>query len=155
MSTPSASGVPLLTTLRAKVAEENQGKPAIRNVNTIRNRFRNTNTISYDFKEIFGKDSPHSLNVLLGHEYVITKRHAITDEIHGFPTDYDAETAWKLTQQGNPFSSEDFYSADDKLLSWFGRANYNFMDKYLVSATFRADGSSKFNKGNRWGYFPL
>ena len=132
----------------------NQGKPAIRNVNTIRNRFRNTNTASYDFKAIFGKDSDHSLNVLVGHEYVITKKHAITDEVHGFPTDYDAATAWKLTAQGDPYTVEDFYSADDKLLSWFGRANYNFQDKYLLSATFRADGSSKFSKGNRWGYFP-
>ena len=133
---------------------DNQGKPAIRNVSTMRNRFRNTNTASYDFKAIFGKDSDHSLNVLVGHEYVITKKHAITDEVHGFPTDYDAQTAWKLTAQGNPYTVEDFYSADDKLLSWFGRANYNFQDKYLLSATFRADGSSKFSKGNRWGYFP-
>ena len=135
-------------------AKENQGKPAIRNVDTMRHRFRNTNTASYDFKKIFGKDSPHSLNLLVGHEYVITKKHAITDEVHGFPTDYDAETAWKLTAQGLPYTIEDFYSADDKLLSWFGRANYNFQDKYLLSATFRADGSSKFSKANRWGYFP-
>ena len=135
-------------------AKENQGKPAIRNVDTMRHRFRNTNTASYDFKKIFGKDSPHSLNLLVGHEYVITKKHAITDEVHGFPTDYDAETAWKLTAQGIPYTIEDFYSADDKLLSWFGRANYNFQDKYLLSATFRADGSSKFSKSNRWGYFP-
>ena len=133
---------------------ENSGKPAIRNVNTIRNSFRSTNTVSYDFKDIFGKESPHSLNVLAGHEYVITKKHAITDEVHGFPTDYDADTAWKLTAQGTPYTIEDFYSADDKLLSWFGRANYNFMDKYLLSVTFRADGSSKFSKDNRWGYFP-
>ena len=132
----------------------NQGKPAIRNVDTKRHRFRNTNTVSYDFKALFGKDSDHSLNVLVGHEYVITKKHAITDEVHGFPTDYDAETAWKLTSQGTPYTVEDFYSADDKLLSWFGRANYNYKDKYLISATFRADGSSKFAEKNRWGYFP-
>ncbi|MBP3767518.1 MAG: TonB-dependent receptor [Prevotella sp.] len=132
----------------------NQGKPAIRNVDTKRHRFRNTNTVSYDFKALFGKDSDHSLNVLVGHEYVITKKHAITNEVHGFPTDYDAETAWKLTSQGTPYTVEDFYSADDKLLSWFGRANYNYKDKYLISATFRADGSSKFAEKNRWGYFP-
>ena len=133
---------------------DNQGKPAIRNVNMERHRFRNTNTVSYDFKSIFGKDSDHSLNILAGHEYVITKRHAVTDEVHGFPNDYDAETAWKLTSQGTPFTVDDNYSADDKLLSWFGRANYNFKDRYLLSATFRADGSSKFSEKNRWGYFP-
>ena len=135
-------------------AVENQDMPAINLVDTKRHRFRNTNTVNYDFKALFGKNSPHSLNVLAGHEYVITKKHINTNTVHGFPVDYDADTAWKLTSQGTPFTVDDTYSADDKLLSWFGRANYNFMDKYLVSATFRADASSKFADGNRWGYFP-
>ena len=135
-------------------AVENQDMPAINLVDTKRHRFRNTNTVNYDFKAPFGKNSPHSLNVLAGHEYVITKKHINTNTVHGFPVDYDADTAWKLTSQGTPFTVDDTYSADDKLLSWFGRANYNFMDKYLVSATFRADASSKFADGNRWGYFP-
>ena len=43
---------------------------------------------------------------------------------------------------------------DDNLLSFFARLNYDFTDKYLFSATFRADGSSKFGKNNKWGYFP-
>lgn len=42
----------------------------------------------------------------------------------------------------------------DALASWFGRANYSLLDRYLVTATFRSDGSSKFAPGNRWGYFP-
>lgn len=40
------------------------------------------------------------------------------------------------------------------LQSYFGRLNYSFRDKYLVEANFRADGSSRFAKGNRFGYFP-
>jgi TonB-linked SusC/RagA family outer membrane protein len=40
------------------------------------------------------------------------------------------------------------------LTSFFGRANYNYKGRYILSGTFRADGSSKFAKGNRWGYFP-
>jgi TonB-linked SusC/RagA family outer membrane protein len=40
------------------------------------------------------------------------------------------------------------------LASWLGRANYQFNNKYLLTATFRADGSSKFGKGNKWGFFP-
>ena len=133
---------------------DNSGKPAIRIVDTKRHRFRNTNTISYDFKKIFGKNSPHSLNLLAGHEYVITKKNVLSSEVHGFPTDYNSESAWKLTSQGSPYTIDDNYSADDKLLSYFGRANYNYKDKYLVSATFRADASSKFSEDNRWGYFP-
>ena len=40
------------------------------------------------------------------------------------------------------------------LFSFFGRVNYDYKGKYMVSATMRADGSSKFAKGNQWGYFP-
>lgn len=40
------------------------------------------------------------------------------------------------------------------LMSYFGRVNYNYDDRYILSVTFRADGSSKFAEGNRWGFFP-
>ncbi len=133
---------------------DNQNKPAIRMTTTSRHRFRNTNTASYDFKAIFGKTSKHHLNAMLGHEYVITKQNDDADEAHGFPVDFDAETAWKLSAQGKAYSIDKFYKADDKLLSFFGRVNYDFDSKYLFTATFRADASSKFSDDNRWGYFP-
>jgi TonB-linked SusC/RagA family outer membrane protein len=43
---------------------------------------------------------------------------------------------------------------DNTLQSYFGRVGYEFSDKYLFAANFRADGSSKFGTSNRWGYFP-
>jgi TonB-dependent starch-binding outer membrane protein SusC len=43
---------------------------------------------------------------------------------------------------------------DEQRLSYFGRLNYNFKETYLLNATFRIDGSSKFAASNRWGYFP-
>lgn len=43
---------------------------------------------------------------------------------------------------------------EDRMASFFGRLNYNFDDRYLLTFTMRADGSSKFSRGNRWGYFP-
>ena len=132
----------------------NQGMPAIQLKDIDRHRFRNTNTISFDFKDIFGKDSDHSLNAMVGHEYVITKQRTNTDISHGFPVNYNSSQAWSLTNQGSPYQIEDYFSPDDKLLSWFGRVNYNYKDKYLLSATFRADASSKFKANNRWGYFP-
>lgn len=45
-------------------------------------------------------------------------------------------------------------SYKSRLLSYFGRANYNFSDKYLLESNFRYDGSSRFAKGHRWGLFP-
>ncbi len=43
---------------------------------------------------------------------------------------------------------------ENYLVSFFGRANYSIMDKYLLTATIRNDGSSRFAEGNRWGIFP-
>ena len=40
------------------------------------------------------------------------------------------------------------------MLSFFGQANYNYKHRYLLSFTFRADGSTKFAPGHQWGYFP-
>ena len=45
-------------------------------------------------------------------------------------------------------------SADNSLSSWFGRVSYNYDEKYMVQATLRADGSSNFARGHRWGVFP-
>jgi iron complex outermembrane receptor protein len=44
--------------------------------------------------------------------------------------------------------------SENYLISFFGRLNYNFMDRYLLTATLRDDGSSRFSKDNRWGLFP-
>ena len=131
----------------------NQGKPAAQFANTNRHKFRNTNTISYDFSKLFKGDS-HHLNAMVGHEWIITKSKVLTDIIHGFPESFTAQDAWKYSSQGVPFSIDNYINPDDKLLSYFGRVNYDFESKYLVSATFRADGSSKFASGNQWGYFP-
>ena len=45
-------------------------------------------------------------------------------------------------------------ASKDEMASFFGRVNYSFMDKYLITGTLRADGASNFSKNNRWGYFP-
>ena len=45
-------------------------------------------------------------------------------------------------------------ASTERLLSGFFRGNYGYKSKYLLTVTMRADGSSKFNKDNRWGYFP-
>jgi TonB-linked SusC/RagA family outer membrane protein len=45
-------------------------------------------------------------------------------------------------------------SSKSVLMSWFGRANYGYRDRYLLEANFRYDGSSRFARGNRWGLFP-
>ncbi|POY37403.1 SusC/RagA family protein [Solitalea longa] len=56
----------------------------------------------------------------------------------------------EVTVQPAPFPT----TTQNTLVSFFGRLNYTFNEKYLLQASMRADGSSKFSKENRWGYFP-
>ena len=67
---------------------------------------------------------------------------------------YEA-TEGKWNYENDPkFQSDEFWKAHNSLVSYFGRFNYNLLDRYLLTATFRADGSSRFRKGKKWGYFP-
>lgn len=133
-------------------AADYQDKPGLILTNTSRNGWRNTNTATYTLDDMIGED--HKLNIMVGQEYIFTENQVLTNAIHNFPESFSFEDARKLTTQGVPNSVDNNFSPDDKLLSFFGRANYDFRGKYLLSATFRADGSSKFSKDNWWGYFP-
>jgi TonB-linked SusC/RagA family outer membrane protein len=133
-------------------ASENQGAPAVILRDRKETRFRNTNTLSYDFSEMLGGD--HNLKFLAGHEIIQYESNQLTNVVHGLPSLFTSDQAFKLTTQGTPLSTDNFYNPDDKLLSFFGRLNYDFLSKYLITATYRADASSKFSKANRWGYFP-
>lgn len=103
--------------------------------------------ITYD--KFFGK---HNLNVMGGvtYEQDITKSTS-TGTARGFLSDvvesFDLDAA---DTKGLPTSG---YS-DWKLLSFLGRLNYNYDNRYLLTVNFRADGSSRYSRGNKWGYFP-
>lgn len=139
--------------VRNTPAKDNQGKPAITLTKEARSSFRSTNTLNYDFGKLI-KSEKHHLNALLGQEYIVTRKEQLTNTAHGFPENWNAENCFNFTSQGIPYELKDYFYPDDVLFSFFGRANYDFDSKYLLSATFRADGSSKFASGNRWGYFP-
>jgi TonB-linked SusC/RagA family outer membrane protein len=130
-----------------------QGLPAAEMEKRKQETFRNTNTLNFDFKNII-KNEDHSVKLLAGQEILYGKSSTLTDIVQGYPSFFTSSEVFRLTTQGVPLSIDNEISADNKLLSFFGRANYDYKGKYLVSATFRADGSSKFAEGNRWGYFP-
>jgi len=133
-------------------AAERQGMPALTMADRTDKRFRNANTLNYDFKKSLGEN--HNLRILAGEEMINFKRNDVTSVIQGFPKFFDFALAQKLTTQGTPLYVDNFYFPDDKLLSFFGRVNYDFKDRYLFTATYRADGSSKFAGDNKWGFFP-
>lgn len=53
---------------------------------------------------------------------------------------------------GETFKTTSSISSPERTASFFGQASYNYDHKYLLSATFRADGSTKFAPGNQWGF---
>ena len=130
----------------------NQNMPALTIANSNRISLRNTNTINYNFRKVLSKN--HNLTALLGQEYLKVENSVLNNVIHGYPVNFNFNQTRLFTTQGVPFSIDNAFSPDDKLLSFFGRANYDYKGKYLLSVAFRADGSSKFGDGNKWGYFP-
>lgn len=128
-------------------------QPAILLTDNYVKTFRNTNTVSMNFSDYFSSKN-HTLDALVGQETVVKISGTNTSDIQGFPTYYDAQTAFHFTTQGTPISINEYYNPDNKLVSFFGRANYEFMGKYLLTGTLRADGSSLFARGNQWGVFP-
>ena len=129
-----------------KTGVSNQHKEAFRT------KYRNTNTLNYDFANILGED--HNLSILAGQELTITQSNLLTLMVDGLNASYDAPMAWNFLSSGKPASTNNYYDPDDKLLSFFGRVNYDYKHRYSIGATLRADGSSKFSRGNRWGLFP-
>lgn len=114
-------------------------------------RYRMANVLTYTKKNIH---KGGNLTGMLGQELVSEKAESITDVSRYFPQHIDAVSALSMMQLGTPDPTLTSDDPANKLASFFGRLNYDYLGKYLFSSTFRADGSSKFAAGNQWGYFP-
>lgn len=114
--------------------------------------WRNANTLTYDNKDLFG--GRDKLNVLLGHEVSSSWSTLVENTSVAFPVSMTIDEVLANMGAGTALPNQTTLSAKDNMLSFFGRINYTLMDKYLLTFTVRADGSSKFAKGNQWGVFP-
>ena len=114
-------------------------------------RFYKWDRTNYDallnYNKNFGK---HNIKGLLGwhtEKYNYKYQKAVRKK---FPnnelTDMNAGDASTQSNEG--------YTAELAMISWFARINYDFAGKYLLEANIRADASSRFAEGHRWGYFP-
>ena len=90
----------------------------------------------------------HTLTVLLGQEAYSTHYKNLSASKRGFP--FNGLTEINAASKMNSMSS---YYNKYRLLSWFSRAEYDYNDRYYVSASFRTDGSSRFHPDSRWGKF--
>ena len=105
------------------------------------------NTISYN-KTISDK---HQISAVAGFTYQDFLSTGLGASGVGFLS--DAFESYSLISAATPGLPSSGYSKS-VLLSYLGRINYSFNDKYLFTASFRSDGSSRYSEGNKWGYFP-
>ena len=113
-----------------------------------------TNTLSYDWKikehsfsALLGTESYQYWGVGVGSSQGILKN-GFADWSHAYVSNGTASTPEDgLSASGSP-------ALNQRMLSYFGRLGWNFKETYMLNATLRADASSKFARGSRWGWFP-
>lgn len=109
-----------------------------------------TNTLSYN-KSISSKVS---LNAVVGHEYIKTNFSGNSDYGRDITPTEKPYYYFLGSSAVSERRTNGFADPTTELQSFFGRAAINYNDRYLFTATMRADGSSKFGKNNKYGYFP-
>lgn len=120
------------------VREGTRQKNFSKNIN-----FRNVLT----YNKTFGDNS---INAILGQEY----QESFFETLSGFRSGYLTNGATDLNAGDASTARNSNSSFESTLSSYFARTMYSLSDKYLLTATLRYDGSSKFAEGNRWGWFP-
>lgn len=113
-----------------------------------------TNHNTLEWKQTFNND--HNVSVLVGEETVIRKEKTNNQYGFGYKGSYDVENGEIFNYLGQAAYSEitNYIAPRDNQLSFLARANYDYKGRYYLTATFRADCSTRFAKGNQWGYFP-
>lgn len=126
------------------------GMPFVELTKTETPKYRVANTITY--QNTFNKR--HHLNILLGQEINHSQMHTDFISTRYFPVSITPEAAFDNLTLGEAYQTTSKTSTPERLTSWFGRIMYDFNRKFYATFTLRADGSSKFAPGNRWGLFP-
>ncbi len=109
--------------------------------------FMYNNVVTYN--KSFHTD--HQLDLVAGQEYITSRSKYLKTGASNFPNKNFGLDDMSL---GGTPDKPVTINQEDRMLSWFMRANYQWKQKYLFAASLRADGSSKFGTENKWGYFP-
>ena len=108
------------------------------------------NTLNYEFQNM----GQHTLDFILGSEIFSTGGKGSFVRAEDFRVSMQPEELFANMALGNIVEYSTNEMTESNRLSFFGRANYSYDGKYLLTATVRADASSKFSSANRWGVFP-
>ena len=112
--------------------------------------YRLANTLTY--RNFFKR--AHSVNLMIGQEINHSQSDNTLMSARYFPISITADAALENFALGTPNQSTSFKDTPVRTSSFFGRALYDYRNRYYATFTFRADGSTKFAPGKQWGYFP-
>lgn len=108
---------------------------------------------NYFFKTFLNYDKwykKHYINAMIGHEANENE----WESLSGSRQDYFLNSVHELAAGSSLTAKNNSSKGSSAMESYFGRLNYNYGDRYLLTLTLRADGSSNFGPANRWGWFP-
>ena len=109
-----------------------------------------------DYNQSF--DELHTVTGLLGYSYQYSTYENFNMSNNGFTSDafldWNMGAGTALTNVQLPRPGMSSFKDDNTLIAFFGRVNYNYADKYFLSAILRREGSSRFGQNNKWGNFP-
>ena len=111
---------------------------------------RESATLTYDTR----LGEAHHLNVMVGQEIRSSRSENNSMKGNNYSMAYTPEQVFANFGSGVMQEINSVVNPNDNSVSMFGRVNYDFKDRYLLTLTFREDGSSKFSPGHQWGFFP-
>lgn len=96
----------------------------------------------------------HRIDLMAGFEALNSEQDLMTVNSDYYPSDYTVSDILSMWNNGTSEPTYTTISEPKRTVSYFGRANYVFADKYFATFTLRADGTNVFSPGNKWGVFP-
>ena len=108
---------------------------------------RITGDVIAEYKDSFGS---HNVSAMAGYHAELYKY----KETQAYRQSFPSNSLTDLNAGGTANMSNSGYSRELAMLSYFGRVNYDYAGKYLLEGNIRYDGTSRFARGNRWGFFP-
>lgn len=120
-----------------------------------RNRTWNRNLMEWtaDYEKVFGTAEEHKIQGMIGYSWEDNNYSSFTSQNRNFLTN---DLGSNNLQSGTGLKTGDVSSDKNsyKLISMFARAHYSYAERYMITATVRRDGSSKFGANHKWGTFP-
>lgn len=153
LNRPTTRNKAFYPTFNAKPSELNMGRIKFRAVNQLNmSESSSVQTLwqqTLNYRKTFA--DKHDLTALVGLTYENNQFESFGGSRTHFPSN---DPAFWVLGAGTEAPNISGSMSENAILSYLGRVNYSYADRYLLTASLRADGSSRFARGNRWGYFP-